>query len=195
MFQVHHTVISDDIATYRFACDLYKCKGACCVVGDAGAPVLSGEIPVLRKAWKLLRDEMRPRARKVVDAEGLIRNNYKEPELNCTDGAECVFVYYNDHGIAECGIQKAWQEKRFNWIKPLSCHLFPVRVMKVGELDYLNLEYVPSLCRPACERGEAGGIYLSDFLEDAFVRAYGENWYHEFQSACRDVRKKAGVLS
>ncbi|TVQ73236.1 MAG: DUF3109 family protein [Balneolaceae bacterium] len=193
MFQVQHTVISDDIATFRFACDLMRCKGGCCVVGDAGAPVTQNEIPVLNKAWRVLKDELRPRAREVVKAEGLIRNGYRAPELNCTDGKECIFVTYDKNDVAICGIQKAWMEGRFEWIKPLSCHLFPVRVLKAGNMEYLNLEYVPSLCGPACERGAAEGIYLSDFLRDAFLRAYGAEWYAEFLSACEEVRIKTGV--
>ncbi len=193
MFQVQHTVISNDIATFQFECDLARCKGGCCVIGDAGAPVTAREIPVLNKAWNRLRDEMRPRAREVVKAEGLVRNHYRAPELNCTDGAECVFVTYDEHDVAICGIQKAWEEGRFDWIKPLSCHLFPVRIMKVGSMEYLNLEYVPSLCSPACENGAGTGIYLSAFLKDAFIRAYGDVWYREFHEACEEVRAKKGV--
>ncbi len=193
MFQVQHTIISDDIATFRFSCDLLRCKGGCCVIGDAGAPVTQNEIPVINKAWKALQTELRPRAREVVMAEGLIRNGYKAPELSCTDGQECVFVTYDENDIAFCGIHKAWLEGRFDWIKPLSCHLFPVRVMKVGKLDYLNLEYVPSLCGAACERGETDGVYLSDFLKDALIRAYGSAWYSEFVHACEEVRTNYGV--
>ena len=195
MFQVQHTIISDDVATFRFSCDLIRCKGGCCVVGDSGAPVSSQEIPVLNKAWKLLNGEMRYRAQVVVKAEGLIKNRYRAPELNCTDGAECVFVNYDENNVAICGIQKAWQEGRFKWIKPISCHLFPVRVMKVGELEYLNLEYVPTLCGSACDKGNTMGVFLSDFLQDAFTRAYGEDWYLEFQKACSEVREKNGVLA
>ncbi len=195
MFQVQHTIISDDVATFRFACDLSHCKGGCCVIGNAGPPVTQNEIPVLNRVWRLLQTKLRPRAREVVRTEGLIKNGYKSPEINCTDGAECVFVTHGDDDIALCSIQKAWQEGRSDWIKPLSCHLFPVRVMKVGSLDYLNLEYVPSLCGPACERGSADGVFLSDFLKDAFTRAYGITWYMEFSKACEEVRVKNGVMT
>ncbi len=194
MFQVQHTVISDDVATFRFACDLQRCKGGCCVVGEAGAPVTHNELPVLNKAWNRLKDDMRPRAQQVVRAEGLIRNGYRAPELNCTDGEECVFVTYEEGGVAVCGIQKAWHEGRFDWMKPLSCHLFPVRVMKVGSRDYLNVEYVPSLCSTGCERGCNEEIFLSDYLEDALTRAYGEAWYLEFRNACEEVRERNGVV-
>ena len=194
MFQVQHTILSDDIATFRFACDLDRCKGGCCVIGESGAQLTQNEIPVLNKAWKMLNGEMRHRAQQVVKAEGLIKNSYQAPELNCTDGAECVFVVYDDRKVAGCGIETAWQEGRFDWIKPLSCHLFPVRVMKVKDVHYLNVEYVPSLCRSACEQGVTQGVFLSDFLKDALIRAYGEGWYLEFYQACCEVREKKGVI-
>lgn len=190
MFQVQHTIISNDVATFRFACDLLRCKGACCVVGDAGAPVKQSEIPILNKAWEQLNGALRDRAREVVAAQGLIQNGATAPELNCTDGAECVFVTYDRNGIAGCAIHQAWAEGRFGWIKPLSCHLFPVRIMSVGDTDYLNLEYVPSLCSPACEKGASQGIYLSDYLQEPLTRAYGAEWYRLFKAACREVRAR-----
>ena len=193
MFQVQQTIISDDVATFRFHCDLLQCKGGCCVSGDAGPPVERNEFPVLRKAWNLLAPGLRNRARQVVAADGLIQNGHRDPELSCTDGEECVFVTYESDGVAGCAIQKAWMQGRINWIKPLSCHLFPVRVIRSGRIDYLNLEYVPSLCVTGCEKGIADGVFLSDFLKHGFLRAYGESWYSEFLQACERVRKNKSV--
>src|SRR5690625_3068546 len=114
MFKVHNTLLSDDIATAKFACDISRCKGACCVIGDAGAPVVREEIPVLKKAYKLLKDELSDRAQEVVEQEGLIKGTHKNGyELNCVDGKECVFVVYSDDGEAHCAIQKAYYEGRF----------------------------------------------------------------------------------
>lgn len=191
MFKVQNTILSEDIATAKFACNLPKCKGACCVVGDAGAPVSSQEIPVLRKAYRLLKEELRPRAQEVVDKQGLVQgNNKKGYELACTDGEECVFVTYTDDGVAHCAIQEAFLEGRINWEKPLSCHLFPIRLRRIAGMEYANFEYVDSLCSAACERGEKENIYLSDFLKKPLVRRYGEEWYSEFEKACDDIRKQ-----
>lgn len=189
MFMVNHTVISDDIATFQFECDIYHCRGACCVSGNAGAPVLQKEIPVLKKAWNKLCSELSPRAREIVKAEGLIKNAWLAPEINCVDGNECVFVQYDSNKTAKCAIHQAWVEGRFDWIKPLSCHLFPIRVLYEEEREYLNLQYVPSICRPAADRGNSLGVYLSDFMEDALVRSYGRNWYETFRKACEEVRE------
>ena len=191
MFEIHDVTLSDDVAQTRFACDVTKCKGACCVVGDAGAPVNNDEIPVLRKAFENLKGELRQRAREVVEQEGLIKyDNNGEPELNCTDNKECIFVVYDNSGIANCAIHKAYQEGRFPWMKPISCHLFPLRINRIGNRDYVNYEYVASLCSDACVRGEREGIYLSNFLREALVRKYGEDWYNEFLIVCESIRDK-----
>lgn len=189
MFEIHDVTLSDDIASTRFACDLKKCKGACCVVGDAGAPVNNDEIPVLKKAYEKLKGELRKRAREVVEQEGLIKfDKNGGPELNCTDNKECVFVVYDKKGIANCAIHRAYREGRFPWMKPISCHLFPLRINAVGKRDYVNYEYVASLCSDACARGEKEGIYLSNFLKEALVRKYGEVWYDEFLKVCESIR-------
>lgn len=192
MFKVGSTILSDDIATARFACDPGRCKGACCVVGDAGAPVGQEEVPVLRKAYRQLKDDLRSRAHEVVEEEGVISGSRREGyELNCTDGKECIFVTYTDKGVAQCAIQKAFYEGRFDWEKPISCHLFPLRLKRILDFEYINFEYVPSLCSAGCENGEQNGIWLSDFLEKALVRRYGRSWYSEFLEACREVRKRS----
>lgn len=191
MFQVKDVIISEDVANVKFACDLERCKGACCVVGDAGAPVKTEEIPVLKKAYRDLKGELRDRAVEVVENEGLIKYPENEdPELNCTDGEECVFVVYDDNGVATCAIHQAYREGRFPWMKPISCHLYPLRIKTIGGRDYVNYEYMPSLCSAACSRGEREGIYLSDFVRDALVRQYGEAWYEEFRAISKDIRER-----
>ncbi len=193
MFFVRDTILSDDIATYKFACDLGRCKGACCVVGDAGAPVKGSELPVLRRAWDQLKGRLRPEAVAVVESEGLYKNNGQGYELSCTDGAECVFVVYDEHRVATCAIQQAYDDGEFSWPKPLSCHLFPVRVTTLANQDMLNMEYVPSICSPACDRGEREGIGLAEFLRVPLTRAYGKDWYSDFMGAVREVRARSGI--
>lgn len=191
MFKVQNTILADEIATAKFACNLARCKGACCVVGDAGAPVSADEIPVLKKAYQTVKSELRQRAREVVEGEGLIKGNRREGyELACTDERECVFVSYTNDGVAHCAIQKAFFKGRLNWEKPLSCHLFPIRLKRIVDFDYANFEYVPELCSPACERGEKESVYLSEFLKKPLTRRYGEKWYKEFKKTCNRIRIK-----
>lgn len=189
MFQIRNTIISEEVAKVRFSCDLQRCKGACCVVGDAGAPVTGNEVPVLRKAYEQLKPELRERARQVVKTGGVITKTGKDLELTCTDNAECIFVTYDKNNTAICAIQKAFHEGRFDWVKPVSCHLFPLRIMNIGGREYINYEYVPSICSPACDKGEKDGVFLSDFLKEALIRKYSESWYEEFSEACHKLRE------
>jgi hypothetical protein len=193
VFFVGNTLISDDVATFKFACDLGRCKGACCVVGSAGAPVKVSELPVLRRAYEFLKSELRPEAVLTVEEDGLFQQNAQGHELSCTNGAECVFVKYDQHGVAVCAIQQAYDEGRFSWPKPISCHLFPIRVITLANQDLLNMEYVPSICSPACERGEKEGIGAAEFLKEPLVRAYGTDWYDDFLKEVHQVRKNYGV--
>ncbi len=188
MFRVGDVILSEDIATAKFSCDLARCKGACCVVGDAGAPVSSSEMPVLNKAYRKLKEELRPEARELVEKEGLIKGSNKDGlELNCVKGKECVFVVYEGE-VAKCAIQRAYYEGRFDWEKPISCHLFPLRLKKIAGFTYANFEYVANMCSPACDKGEKLGIYLSEFLKEPLVRRFGEAWYEEFDQTCKDIR-------
>lgn len=195
MFCVDHVYLSDDIATAQFACNIGVCKGICCVRGDAGAPVAVKEVPVLNKAWRLLKDEMRPRAREVVEKQGLFLGEGLDLELSCTDGQECVFVTYDDNGVALCGIQKAMMEGRMSWPKPVSCHLFPLRILEAGDIDYVNFEYIPEMCSPACDHARANGTFLAEYLEDALIRKYGAEWYGRFLDQCRKIRIEEGVAT
>lgn len=190
MIKVGDIILSDDIATQKFACDTPICKGACCVVGDAGAPVSKDEIPVLHKAYHTLKEELRPEAIAVAEKDGVvIGSKEKGYEISCVDSAECIFVNYDEQDVAYCTIQKAFFEGRFNWEKPISCHLYPVRLKKIGGFEYANFEYMPNMCSAACAKGEKEDTYLADFLERPLVRRYGQEWYDEFLAACEYVRE------
>jgi hypothetical protein len=189
MFRIGNTILSEEIATTKFACDISNCKGACCVVGESGAPISRKEIPAVRKAYHKLKSELREEAVKAVEEQGLIQENDKEGfEITCVDERECVFVDYTDNGEAICVIQRAYFQNRIGWEKPISCHLYPVRLKKIAGMEYANFEYIPDLCSAGCKKGNKEGIYLSDFLEDALVRRYGREWFDEFKSECSELR-------
>jgi hypothetical protein len=191
MIRVDDVILSEDIATAKFACDISRCKGACCVVGDAGAPVSKSEIPVIRKAFRQLKDELNPEAVEKAEAEGVVLgNSEKGYEINCIETGECIFVQKDENGVATCAIQSAYYQGRFNWEKPISCHLYPVRLKHVAGIDYANFEYIPELCSAGCKNGEQRGTYLADFLESALVRRYGRDWYNRFLETCNEVRNQ-----
>jgi hypothetical protein len=189
MFRIGDTILSDEIATAKFACDITRCKGACCVVGDSGAPISRNEIPVIRKAFDTLKDEIREEAHEAVAEFGLIQGDDKKGfEITCVNNRECIFVDYTDEDEAVCVIQRAYYQNRFSWEKPISCHLYPVRLKKIAGMEYANFEYIPELCSAGCEKGIDDGIYLSDFLKRAFIRRYGQEWFEEFKSECERLR-------
>lgn len=159
------------------------------MVGDAGAPVSKDEIPVLRKAFKQLKGELSPEAVLVAEKSGVVqKNSNNDYELSCVETGECIFVLKDGNGVAVCAIQKAYFEGRFNWEKPISCHLYPVRLKQIAGFDYANFEYIPELCSAGRRCGEDNGIYLATFLKEALVRRYGDLWYNDFLEACEEVR-------
>ena len=189
MFKVQHTLLSDDIAHARFACDISRCKGACCVVGDAGAPVSKSEVGVLNKAYSQLKEKISVEARNTVSNKGLVQESGDQKlELTCVSSGECIFVQYADTGVVTCAIQSAFYEGKFDWEKPISCDLYPLRIKKLNGIEWINYEYIPTLCSIACERAKKEGIYLADFLKKPLIRRYGESWYKEFIAACEHIR-------
>ncbi len=163
--------------------------GACCVVGDGGAPVDESEVAVLKKAYRTLKKELSEEAVREVEVGGLIRGKDSDNlELACVGTAECVFVVKNAAGISLCAIQKAKFEGRFNWEKPISCHLFPIRILPIGDMDFLNFEYVPEICSPGKQHGAESNTFLAEYLRIPLVRKYGQDWYDEFIETCRHVR-------
>lgn len=192
MIRVQDVILSEEIATAKFACDLNKCKGSCCVVGDAGAPVSKSEIPVLNKAFKQLKNVLNTEAVEAVEKNGVVQgkrgNGY---EITCVDSGECIFVKRDKNGVAKCAIQSAYFEGQFGWEKPISCHLYPIRLKKIGEFEYANFEYIQELCSSACIKGEKESIYLAEFLEKPLIRRYGKKWYKDFLHACHKVRRGA----
>ncbi len=189
MIRVQDVILSEEIATAKFACNVSRCKGACCVVGDAGAPVSKREIPVLRKAFRELKNDLDPEAVQVVEKEGVVQGDAKNGyEISCIDAGECIFVQKDENGVATCAIQSAFYSGKFGWEKPISCHLYPIRLKKIGDFEYANFEYLPDLCSAGCQRGNDEDIYLAEFLKDALTRRYGEEWYKEFLDVCKSER-------
>ncbi len=185
MFVIADQLISDELLEAPFACNLGACLGACCVQGDSGAPLEPEERAVLEAVLPRVRKHLRPEALDVIDREGV----WEEVEpgqyaTTCVDGAACVFVTY-DGPVAKCALHKAHLAGRIDFPKPLSCHLFPVRIERAGAFDVLNYEQV-ALCNPARAHGRRHGIELVELLREALVRKYGAAWYEAFRQACTE---------
>ncbi len=178
MIQLGNTLISDELKTVHFACDLSKCKGACCVEGDAGAPLTEEEISLLEDYIDAIKPFMRVGGVEEVEKTGVfdydMDGNFVTPLVA---GNECAFVYFQD-GIARCAIEKAYAEKEIPFAKPISCHLYPVRIKDLGENEAVNY-HKWHICNKALENGMKHNTPLYQFLSEALIRKYGREWYNK----------------
>ena len=195
MFAVDHVLVSDAVLEAPFACNLGACLGACCVHGDSGAPLEPEERTLLEAVLPVVERDLRPEALEAIRRQGVWEEvGPGDYATTCVDDRECVFVVYEGPAgrpVAKCAIQQAYHEGRVDFEKPISCHLFPIRVERHGEgddaLEVLNYERI-GLCAPAVRHGRRTGTALADFLERPLTRRYGPRWYRRFREAVAERR-------
>ena len=193
MIQVEDKIISLDIFEKYFVCDLNACKGACCIEGDAGAPLLKDEEKILTEIYEKVKPYMREegiaevknKGVTVYDADG----DLTTPLIN---NRECVFVTYENE-IAKCTIEKAYLDRKIDFIKPLSCHLFPIRIKQYRDFDAVNYEK-KKICKPACECGSKLEIPIYTFLKSPLIRKYGEDWYKKLLTAVKLLKNDGDYI-
>ena len=178
MIILEEVLLSDDLREVHFCCDLQQCKGACCVQGDAGAPLEEEEISLLEDYIETIKLFMVPKGIREVEMTGVFDYDADGKFVTTlVNGNECCFVYHEE-SIARCAIEKAFQEKAIPFPKPLSCHLNPVRIKPVGKKDAVNY-HKWNICNKALVKGMNLKIPLYRFLEDALIRKYGRSWYNK----------------
>lgn len=180
MIVVGKAVLSDDIKDNFFVCDLDKCKGACCVEGDAGAPLEDEETLILEQIYPLVKDFLTQEGRGAVETQGawvIDRDGDKGTPTIGSNGA-CAYSIVDEKGILKCGIEQAYLEGKTGFKKPISCHMYPIRVTKYDDFDALNYDRW-HICDPACVLGNHLGVPVYRFLREALIRKYGEGWYAE----------------
>lgn len=181
MLIIRNTILSNDFLSARFVCDLPKCKGECCVAGDAGAPLEEEEISLLEDEIEQIVPYMTEAGRQVVADNGVF--DYDESGnfvTSLVNGKECAFVGFHPNGISYCTIERAWNEGRSSLRKPLSCHLYPVRLKKKGGFTFVNYHQW-NICLPARRLGASSGTPLYKFLKEALVRKFGQEWYSQLE--------------
>lgn len=193
MIQIQDVIVSLDIFREKFLCDLDACKGECCVEGDAGAPVELDEVARLEEVLPVVWDDLSPAAREVIDRQGVVYPD-RDGELvtSIVNGKDCVFTCYDERGCCCCAIEKAYREGKTNFYKPISCHLYPIRVRHYGPYKALNYHRW-SVCRAAVLLGEKEDVPVYKFLKEPLTRKFGEAWYAELETAA-DELKKQGYL-
>lgn len=193
MIQIQDVIVSLDIFREKFLCDLDACKGECCVEGDAGAPVELDEVARLEEVLPVVWDDLSPAAREVIDRQGVVYPD-RDGELvtSIINGKDCVFTCYDERGCCCCAIEKAYREGKTNFYKPISCHLYPIRVGHYGPYKALNYHRW-SVCQAAVLLGEKEDVPVYKFLKEPLTRKFGEAWYAELETAA-DELKKQGYL-
>ena len=179
MIQIQHTVISEDIFEEKFICDLCKCKGQCCVDGESGAPITKEEYTEINDILPEIWDDLSPKAQELINEQGIAYTDYDgELVTSIIKGEECVFTFFDENGVCKCAIDNAYREGRISVQKPISCHLYPVRLKEYVEFTALNYNRW-SICEPAVDLGRKNGVPLYRFLKEPLIRKFGEDWYNE----------------
>jgi hypothetical protein len=184
-----NTLISLDLLEKEFVCNLSACKGACCIEGESGAPLEEEEISIIAQNLEGIKPYMDSRALNLLTQEGFHEYD-RDGDLvtKCLNGRECIFAI-TEEGIYKCAIEKACNEGKSTFKKPVSCHLYPVRVAKVG--DYVALNYNKwEVCDPACSLGNSLKVPVFKFLKDALVRRFGTDWYQGLEEIAHEYKQK-----
>jgi hypothetical protein len=188
MILIDDTVISSDIADKFFVCNLNKCKGACCVEGDLGAPLEESELQVLKDLLPQIKPYLSEAGLKAIDEQGAyiqdFEGDYSTPTV---DGKECAYAIYDQKGILKCGIEQAYIDQKIDFKKPISCHLYPIRLSKYDQYIAVNYDRW-SICSDACQLGEELGVEVYKFLKEPLIRAFGEDWYAELCKEIEDAK-------
>ena len=188
MIQVEDKIISLDVFEKHFVCDLNACKGACCVEGDSGAPLLKEEEQILEDIYEKVRPYMRKEGRIEIEKNGVaVYDSEGDLTTPLVNNRECAFVIY-ENGISKCTIEKAHLDRKIDFKKPISCHLFPIRIKQYRDFDAVNYEEI-KICKPACECGSKLKVPVYAFLKEPLIRKYGEPWYKELLEAARILKE------
>lgn len=179
MIVIDRTIISDDIKENFFVCNLQKCKGACCVEGDLGAPLEKEELEILEKIYQKVKPYLSAEGQAVIEKEGTWIKDWEDEFSTPTIGElECAYAIYDTKGILKCGIEQAYLDGKINFKKPISCHMYPIRITKYEEYDALNYDRW-SICSDACTLGGELKVPIYKFLKEPLIRKYGQAWYDE----------------
>lgn len=189
MFQLGNTIVSEEIIDNDFLCNLNACKGACCIDGEAGAPLEDRETGVLLEIYRKVKPYLRPEGIAAIEEQGtFVKGEDGEWETPLVDNKECAYVTFNEAGIAQCGLEKAYLAGATKWKKPISCHLYPVRVKEYSSLIAVNY-HKWEICDPACLLGKEMQVPIYVFVKEALIRKFGASWYGELEEVARQYTK------
>lgn len=188
MFQLGKTIVSEELFERDFVCNLSACKGECCVDGTAGAPLEEGETKIMQDIYATVKPFLRPEGVAAIEAQGTSiigeDGGFETPLVN---GAECAYVIF-DQDTALCGIEQAYNEGLIKWKKPVSCHLYPIRVREFSDFSAVNY-HKWNICDDACSLGKELEVPVYKFVKEALVRKFGAEWYTELEQVAEEYKR------
>jgi len=185
-------LVSDEVISEQFVCDLNKCKGGCCEDGDSGAPLSTEELELLRALIDQIKPYVTPEGLKLLESEGLYKYDQEFGWVTPTiGGGMCAYGFRDGQGVIKCGIEQAFLDNKTSWRKPISCHLFPVKITKSKKQDqeYVNYEPRTDLCKAACKLGRQLKVPVYIFLKEALIRKYGNDFYSALEASADHIKK------
>jgi hypothetical protein len=189
IIEIGKVLVSSELLEKQFVCDLNACKGACCIEGDDGAPINQEEIDLLEEHLDAVKPYMTQAGIDVVDEQGVFyMDRFNEPVTSLVDDSACAFVTIDDKGFTKCGIEQAYREDKIPFNKPISCHLYPIRVSKFSTFESLNYDRW-SICDDACSLGEQLKVPVYKFLKEPIIRAYGHSFFNELETVDEQMQK------
>lgn len=188
MIAIDNVLISDAIIEDQFVCDLHKCKGGCCVDGDAGAPLEDAELQELNAVYEAVLPYLTEESQQQLEKQGRYLFNPEFGWVTPTiDSKICVYGITDNNGIVKCGIEQAYNDGKIGWRKPISCHLFPIRIKQSRNKknEYVNYQPREDLCSAACSLGKKLKVPVYVFLKDAIIRKYGLTFYETLEATAK----------
>lgn len=191
MIAIENTLISEDLFDKKFVCDLNACKGACCVAGDSGAPLEKEELAILDSVLDKVKPYMVKKGVKAIEKLGayVIDSDGDYTTTLVSEKAECAFVYFDEKKIAKCAIEKAYEEGKITWKKPISCHLYPIRISQHKGYEAVNYSKW-DVCAPACICGSKLDVPVYKFLKEPLIRKFGKGWFKQLEKSAELFLKK-----
>ena len=192
MIQIDDKLISEDLFSEEFVCNLAKCKGICCVEGDAGAPLDEDEKRILDEIYPKIKPYLRPEGIQAIEEQGTYTLDFEGDLVTpLVNNAECAYVIFDEKGYTKCAIEKAYEDGVIDWQKPISCHLYPIRITEYSNFSAINY-HEWDICSDACTLGKELGVKVYQFLKKPLIRKYGEEFYQTLSEAAEEWEKEFG---
>ncbi|HEY4208459.1 MAG TPA: DUF3109 family protein [Puia sp.] len=191
MIAIDNVLVSDLVVEEQFVCDLLKCKGGCCEDGDAGAPLEKGELDKINEVYETVKPYLTPEGIKEIERQGRYQYDREFGWVTPTiQGKMCAYGYKDNKGIVKCGIEQAYYDGKTDWKKPISCHLYPVKISRTSTHEVINYEPREVMCKPGCVQGKKLQVPAYVFLKEALIRKFGKDFYEALDQVAKNYYTK-----